>query len=218
MEFLNLYLYLSITVPLLIVLIMSKKKTKSLVCFIIIGLTIGLLCGEINALIFKAMPYSEAAYVTTFSPIIEEIFKMIPIFVCAFAIRPDRQDLIERSIALGVGFAILENAYIIGTNANQIDIMTAILRAFGAGMMHVLTTLAVGFGISFIIQKRKLFVSGSFGLIAVAIIYHSIYNYFVVCNHYIIAFLMPTVVFTPFMILILKLYNNKTSTISDKKH
>ena len=49
--------------------------------------------------------------VTTFSPIIEEILKIIPIFICTFVMHPSRQDLIERSIAIGVGFAILENAF-----------------------------------------------------------------------------------------------------------
>ncbi len=208
MEFLNLFLYLSITVPLLIVLIMTKSKTKSLVCFVIIGLTVALLCGEINGIIFKNTKYSQATYVTTFSPIIEEILKIIPIFICTFVMHPSRQDLIERSIAIGVGFAILENAFVIASRAEQIDVITAILRAFGSGMMHVITTLAVGFGLSFILNRKKLFVSGSVGLVAVAIIYHSIYNYFAVCNHYVIAFLLPSLVFVPFMFLIKRICKN----------
>lgn len=208
MEFLNLFLYLSITVPLLIVLLMTKSKTKSLVCFVIIGLTVALLCGELNGIIFKNTKYSQATYVTTFSPIIEEILKIIPIFICTFVMYPSRQDLIERSIAIGVGFAILENAFVIASRAEQIDVITAILRAFGSGMMHVITTLAVGFGLSFILNRKKLFVSGSVGLVAVAIIYHSIYNYFAVCNHYVIAFLLPTLVFVPFMFLIKRICKN----------
>ena len=116
MEYLNLFLYISITVPLLAVLIMSKSKTKSLVCFVIIGLTIALLCGELNGVIFRLTYLSESAYVTTFSPIVEEILKMLPLFLCAFIIVPSRQDLIERGVAIGVGFAILENAYIFAQN------------------------------------------------------------------------------------------------------
>ncbi len=205
MEFLNLFLYLSITVPLSIVLIMSKSKTKSLVCFVIIGLTVALFCGELNGVIFRLLPYSQNAYVTTFSPMIEELLKILPIFVCAFTIKPTRQDIIERAIAVGVGFAILENAFVFASSVNQIDVLTAVLRAFGAGMMHVMTMLFVGFGLSFIYHKRKLFLSGSIGLIATAIIYHSIYNYLVCCEYYVAGFLMPTLLFIPSMLFIKKI-------------
>ncbi|MCQ2387952.1 MAG: PrsW family intramembrane metalloprotease [Clostridia bacterium] len=205
MEFLNLFLYLSITVPLSIVLIMSKSKTKSLVCFVIIGLTVALFCGELNGVIFRLLPYSQNAYVTTFSPMIEELLKIFPIFICAFTIKPTRQDIIERAIAVGVGFAILENAFVFASSVNQIDVLTAVLRAFGAGMMHVMTMLFVGFGLSFIYQKRKLFLSGSIGLIATAIIYHSIYNYLVCCEYYVAGFLMPTLLFIPSMLFIKKI-------------
>ncbi len=205
MEFLNLFLYLSITVPLSIVLIMSKSKTKSLVCFVIIGLTVALFCGELNGVIFGLLPYSQNAYVTTFSPMIEELLKILPIFVCAFTIKPTRQDIIERAIAVGVGFAILENAFVFASSVNQIDVLTAVLRAFGAGMMHVMTMLFVGFGLSFIYHKRKLFLSGSIGLIATAIIYHSIYNYLVCCEYYVAGFLIPTLLFIPSMLFIKKI-------------
>lgn len=205
MEFLNLFLYLSITVPLSIVLIMSKSKTKSLVCFVIIGLTVALFCGELNGVIFRLLPYSQNAYVTTFSPMIEELLKILPIFICSFTIKPTRQDIIERAIAVGVGFAILENAFVFASSVNQIDVLTAVLRAFGAGMMHVMTMLFVGFGLSFIYHKRKLFLSGSIGLIATAIIYHSIYNYLVCCEYYVAGFLMPTLLFIPSMLFIKKI-------------
>lgn len=130
---------------------------------------------------------------------------MSPIFICAFVIKPTRQDIIERAISVGVGFAILENAFVFASNANQINLLTAILRAFGAGMVHVMTMLFVGFGISFVYDRRKLFLSGSVGLIATAIIYHSIYNYLVCCGYYVAGFIMPTVVFIPTMVFIKKI-------------
>lgn len=217
MEFLNLFLYLSITVPLLVVLIMSRSKTKTLICFLIMGLTCALFCGEINGLLHQVLPYSERAFVTTFTPIIEEIFKVIPIFICAFIAKPSRQNLIEYSIALGVGFAVLENAFIFATGMAEITFMTAILRAFGSGMVHVMTTLVVGFGLTFVNNNRKLFYSGSVGLIATAIIYHSIYNYLVCCGYYVAGFIMPTLVFIPTMIYIKKLCQEDKVIKQNKK-
>lgn len=208
MEFLSLFLYISIAVPLSVVLIMSKSKTKSLICFVIIGLTVALFSGELNAIIYKLLPYSQVAYVTTFSPMIEEALKMLPIFICVFATKPSRQDIIERAIAVGVGFAILENAFVFANNSVAIDFITALLRAFGAGMMHVMTMLFVGFGLYYVNNKRKLLFSGSVGLIATAIIYHSVYNYLVCCGHYIAGFLMPTLIFIPTMLFIKKICKN----------
>lgn len=208
MELLNLFLYLSIAVPLSIVFIMSKSKTKLLVCYVIVGLTVGLLCGELNGLLFKTFPYSQFTYVTTFSPMIEELLKMLPIFITAFFIKPTRQDLIERSIAVGVGFAILENAFVFANNIGQMSVIVAILRAFGAGMMHVMTMLFVGFGLSFVNNRKKLYVSGSVGLFAVASIYHSIYNYLVGSNYYVAGFLLPTLLFIPSIIFIKRICKN----------
>lgn len=205
MEYLNLFLYLSIIVPLSIVLIASKKKTRTIVCFLMIGLTIAVICGELNSIIFKSMSYSKDVYSTTFAPMVEESLKMLPIFLYVFIFKPSRQDIIEGSIAVGVGFAIFENAFIFASNAGQIEILTAILRAFGAGMIHVITMLIVGFGISFVYERKNIVIPGSIGLIACAIIYHSIYNYLVCCNHKVLAFLMPTLIFIPAMILFKKI-------------
>lgn len=209
MELLSLYIYISIVVPMSVVLVMSKSTMKTRVCFVIIGLTVALFCGELNGIIFKCLPYSQNAYVTTFSPIVEEVFKMFPIVICALTAKPPRQYLIEDSIAVGVGFAILENAYVFASGLDKITILTAILRAFGSGIMHVMTTLLVGFGLSFVSGRRKLYISGSIGILATAIIYHSIYNYLVCCNYYVAGFLMPAVLVVPTMLFIKKICKEK---------
>lgn len=216
MEYLSLYLYLSITIPMCVVLVMSNSKMKTRVCFVIIGLTVALFCGELNGVIFKALPYSQDAYVTTFSPIVEEVFKMLPIIICAFTVKQKRQYLIENSIAVGVGFAILENAFVFASNVGNISFMTAILRAFGSGIMHVMTTLLIGFGLSFTIDRNKLYLSAPIGILATAIIYHSIYNYLVCCEYYIAGFLMPALLVIPTMIFVKKIckYDNyQTSNV-----
>ena len=202
MEFLSFYLYLSIVIPMCVVLVMSHSKTKTSVCFTIIGLTVALFCGELNGIIFKLLPYSYDIYATTFSPIVEEVFKMFPIVIYAFTIKQNRQSLIENSIAVGVGFAILENTFVFASNIGNINLMTAILRAFGSGIMHVMTTLLIGFGFSFIVDRRKLYLSGSIGLLTTAITYHSIYNYLICSEHYIVGFLMPAVLVIPTMIFV----------------
>lgn len=204
MEFLSLFLYLCFTVPMFVVIVLTKDKAKSLICFIVVGITIALICGELNGIIKNNVPYSINSYSTTFSPIIEEILKAIPVFIFAFGFKPNRQELIEKSICVGVGFAILENAFVFASSGWKIDVWNVILRSFGSGMMHVIASLFIGFGLSFIIAKPRLYLPGSAGLIALAISFHSIYNYLVVCDYYLLGLLMPSLVFIPATIFIKK--------------
>ena len=76
----------------------------------------------------------------------------------------------------------------------------AVIRAFGAGLMHGMCTLLVGVGISFVKKKRKLFLVGTFALLSTAITYHGIYNMLVQSNLQIIGFLLPISTYVPFVV------------------
>ena len=102
-------------------------------------------------------------------------------------------------MAVGIGFAVLENAYYLLNDAsfNMID---AVVRAFGAGLMHGMCTLLVGIGISFVKKKRKLFAVGTFGLLSTAIVYHGIYNILIQSEFSIVGALLPIATYIPFLI------------------
>jgi RsiW-degrading membrane proteinase PrsW (M82 family) len=78
--------------------------------------------------------------------------------------------------------------------------LSAVIRAFGAGLMHGMCTLVVGVGISFVKKKRKLFAVGTFGLLSTAIVYHGIYNILIQSKYSIIGALLPIVTYIPFLI------------------
>ena len=103
------------------------------------------------------------------------------------------------SMALGIGFALLENAYFL-LNSDDFTILIAIIRAFGAGLMHGMCTLLVGVGISFVKRKRKLFTVGTFGLLSTAIVYHGIYNILIQSEFSIAGALLPIATYIPFLI------------------
>ena len=67
---------------------------------------------------------------------------------------------------------------------------------------------AVGFGISFINKKRKLFYCGTFALLSFAAIYHGIFNMMQISCKYIGSFL-PVVTFVPVFLLQGKLHQKK---------
>ena len=94
---------------------------------------------------------------------------------------------------------VLENAFYLLNDAsfNMID---AIIRAFGAGLMHGMCTLLVGVGISFAKKRSKIFVVGTFALLSTAITYHGIYNMLVQSDFEVIGFLLPMATYIPFFV------------------
>ena len=112
---------------------------------------------------------------------------------------PKKEALFTASMAVGIGFAVLENAFYLLTS-NSFNMFDAVARAFGAGLMHGMCTLLVGVGISFVKKKHKLFVVGTFALLSTAITYHGIYNMLVQSDFAIVGYLLPITTYIPFVV------------------
>ena len=201
---LNLILFISIVAPLGMMLFVYKGKTRTSLLFLLVGIAVCLFCGELNTALYQAMSFSRKYYTVNIAPLFEEFFKALPIIVYAFAYKPERQKLLESSVSIGVGFAILENAFILSKSADSVSVFLALVRGFGAGMMHGICTLAVGFGIMFINTKKKLFYSGTAALLSVAVMYHATYNSLVQSPYQNVGFLLPLSTFVPLIIILRK--------------
>lgn len=202
MENLNLILFISFAAPLLMTLFISKGKLRTGLVFLFIGTAVCLFCGEFNTFILKLSPYDMRYFTSNFTPLFEEIFKALPILFYAFVFKPKKRTLLECSILVGVGFAVLENAFILGGSAGSVSIGLALIRGFGAGMMHGICTLNVGYGMTFVHTKRKLFYTGTIALLTVSIIYHGIYNTLVQSRYQLAGFLLPLLTFIPVLVLL----------------
>ena len=185
-------------------LFVCKGKARTLLTFLFLGTVVCLFCGEFSAIVMKLLPFDLQYYTSNFTPLFEEVFKALPILVYAFMFKPKKRTLLECSILVGVGFAVLENAFILGGAAGTVSVTIALIRGFGAGMMHGVCTLAVGYGMTFVHTKRKLFYTGTTALLSVAIIYHSVYNTLVQSEHQLVGFLLPVITFVPVCLLLNK--------------
>ena len=136
----------------------------------------------------------------TLAPFTEELLKAFPILFYAITISDKKEKLFTASMATGIGFAILENAYYLIINYEYFSLMSALIRGFGTGLMHGMCTLLVGFGISFIRKRRKLFAVGTFALLSTAVTYHSLFNMLVQSKHPIFGALLPLLTYLPFFI------------------
>lgn len=196
---LNLILFIAISAPIAMMLFVFKGNSRTVLSFLMIGIFTCLFSGITNGTILAYGSFDQYYLTLNVTPIVEEITKGLPILFFAFLFKPKKQLLLECALAVGVGFAILENAYILGSSEG-VSVLMAVIRGFGAGMMHGICTLCVGYGMSFVHTKRKLFYTGTFALLTVAILYHSIYNALIQSQFTVVGMLLPIVTFFPILI------------------
>lgn len=205
MDKINLFLFIGIAVPLAMMLAVFSGKSRRSLFFLIIGLFVSLFTAELNALLISSTAYMPRKfYSVNVSPLVEETLKATPIFLYAFFLKPRKQVLLECSVALGVGFAILENTFVLVMESEQYNLLSALVRGFGAGIMHGFCSLLVGYGISFIKASKKLFCTGTVALLALASIYHSIYNALVQSAYEMAGFMLPGFTFILFFVFAMK--------------
>ena len=192
-------LFVAIFVPILLMTCLVEKKARHPLIFVLIGIFLSVFASEINAYLRNVLPMTPFEVTIIVTPISEEILKAIPILFFASILSPKKEAVFTAAMAIGIGFAVLENAFYMLNDAsfNMID---AIVRAFGAGLMHGMCTLLVGVGILFVKKKRKLFFVGTFAMLSTAITYHGIYNMLVQSDYQIIGYLLPIATYIPFMV------------------
>ena len=192
-------LFVAIFIPILLMACLVEKKARHPIIFVLIGIFLSVFASEINAFLRSVLPMDTFEITIIVTPISEEILKALPILFFAVVIIPKKEALFTASMAVGIGFAVLENAYYL-LNSDSFNMIDAIVRAFGAGLMHGMCTLLVGVGISFVRKKSKLFVVGTFALLSTAITYHGIYNMLVQSDYQIIGYLLPITTYIPFVV------------------
>lgn len=206
MENLIYILFISVFVPILLMALLIEKKARLPISFVLIGIFISVFAAEINGLLRAWLLMDSFEFTIIVTPITEEILKALPILIYATLISDKRETLFTASMAVGIGFAVLENAFYL-LNDPSFNMMDAIIRAFGTGLMHGMCTLLVGVGISFAKKRSKIFVIGTFALLSTAITYHGIYNMLVQSPYEIVGFLLPILTYIPFLIWRFKIKN-----------
>ena len=209
MENLIYILFISVFVPILLMALLLEKKARLPISFVLIGIFISVFAAEINGALRAWLLMDSFEFTIIVTPITEEILKALPILIYATLISDKRETLFTASMAAGIGFAVLENAFYL-LNDPSFNMMDAIIRAFGTGLMHGMCTLLVGVGISFAKKRSKIFVVGTFALLSTAITYHGIYNMLVQSPYEIVGFLLPILTYIPFLIWRFKIKNRKS--------
>ena len=181
---------------------LMDRKTFGVVLFMMSGICACLVISEINHLLLRSFNDNMYYVTTTITPVTEEIAKALPILYILIIRNVDRKTIIASSFAVGVGFALQENMIVLLQNESEVTILWALVRGFGAGLMHSICTVMVGYGFSYIKIRKKLFWSGSFALLSLAITYHAVYNTLVQSKYRNCGIVLPLLTYIPLIILI----------------
>ena len=207
-------LFVSISVPIMLMALLVEKKSRLPITFILVGIFVSVFASEVNGVLVRMLSMDMYSITVIVTPVTEELLKMLPVLYYAVVVSDKKEKLFTAAMATGIGFAILENAFYLLKYPN-FTMLSAVIRAFGAGLMHGMCTLLVGVGISFVKKKSKLFAVGTFGLLSTAIVYHGIYNILIQSEYSIIGALLPIATYIPFLIWRIKY--KKTQSMEVKK-
>ena len=203
-------LFICILAPLLLTLPLMKGASRRVMLYIIIGICSSLFVSEINGKILSSFDNQMLFVTTTITPVTEEIVKALPVLIYAFLFSDDREKLLPLAFATGIGFALFENTVILIQSIDNVSILWAIIRGFSTALMHGICTAAVGYGMGYVKKKKKLFVPGTFALLALSIIYHGLFNMLVQStNLQYVGFFMPAVTYIPLIIYLVFFVRNK---------
>ena len=203
-------LFISISVPILMMTLLIEKKAREPVLFVLVGIFVSVFASEVNGLLSQLIPISMYRVTIAITPVTEEVIKALPILYYAIVISDKKEQLFTASMATGIGFAVLENAYYL-LNYPNFSLLSAIIRAFGSGLMHGMCTLLVGIGVSFVKKKKKMFAVGTFGFLSTSIVYHGIYNILIQSEYKLIGALLPIFTYIPFIIWRIKSKKNSSA-------
>ena len=132
MDYIIYTLFVAISIPILLMALLVDKKSRLPIVFILIGIFVSVFASEVNGLLVKLLAMDMYSVTIIVNPVTEELLKMLPILYYALVISDKKEKLFTASMAIGVGFAVLENAYYLLTYPD-FSLLTAVIRAFGAG-------------------------------------------------------------------------------------
>ena len=193
-------LFISIFFPLFLMMLLVEEKARLPIIFVMVGIFISVFASEVNGVLLSMLNITRYDATITLAPVTEELLKAFPILFYAIVVSDKKEKLFTASMATGIGFAILENAYYLIVNYETFSVLSALIRGFCTGLMHGMCTLLVGFGISFIRKRHKLFAVGTFALLSVAITYHAIFNMLIQSKYPVVGALLPMATYLPFFI------------------
>lgn len=196
MENIDLIIYFCLVLPIIpVIFAIKERKSKLLLTFFLIGITISLVAAQFNNTLINILNYDVLEYSKTLAPLNEELLKLIPLILFILGFKKDGDDIILLAFSIGIGFAIYENMLVLFSNINNVSILWALTRGIGAAFMHSICTATISIGFRYIEVNKKYFGMGILGLYSIAVLFHGTFNTLIDSNYMIISLIMPLLLY-----------------------
>ncbi|MBR5708924.1 MAG: PrsW family intramembrane metalloprotease [Oscillospiraceae bacterium] len=164
-----------ITVPLAVTAAFVRGDARRFMLSSLAGMVLCLLSAYITGYITSlgSLPQDEISIYI--SPVVEEIIKLLPLLFILYVFRPKDETIFLCAVALGAGFATFENCcYILTAGAESLTY--TLIRGLAVGVMHVVSVLALAFGLVIIRRSRLVTLAGVMGALSLSTTFHALYN------------------------------------------
>ncbi len=188
-------IFICFAVPLGLMLPFLKGQSRLPVAFMLIGAFVAVCSSEINGVVLALTGTSTYDISIRVAPVTEECMKAVPVLMYALLFTDERKSVLSLAMALGIGFAILENTYYLINSVQSINLLWALTRGVSCSLAHGLCTYLVGCGILYVRKEKRLFFAGTFGLLTIAMTFHATYNLLVWSKWNVAGVLLPIAVY-----------------------
>jgi len=171
--------FIAIAVPMLfLVLMLENKSSRQVILFFSWGLFAGILAFNLNNLFGVTRDQAERMTISI-APMIEEVCKGLPVLL--FLNKKKYPHLTKHivfcALASGIGFSVQESLFYYSMSShNVIDVLLLTVRVLTTSLMHGMVTAAFGIGIMVLQKQRSMLVPVIFGLFALCVGIHSLFN------------------------------------------
>lgn len=162
-------------IPLAVLFFVVKREMRIPMLFLIIGLFIGVLAAYGNNTIETIYGYTNLESSLYVAPVVEELLKAAPLLLLFFIKKPDYRTALIAAVAIGVGFATIENiTYMLYYNVNDIGFI--LIRGLSAGLMHSMTLVILTLVIYNLSKYKYGSVTILVGILSFSMLFHGLYN------------------------------------------
>jgi len=157
----------------------------------------------------------------TIAPIVEEICKVLPVLL--FIRKKEHSGartlttlIVFCAMTSGVGFSIQESMYYFAISSREVgDLIALTIRAATTALMHGMTTAAFGIGV--LILHKHILIPMLFGLLALSVSLHALFNLLLQTPLALLAVGMPVMMFFSGLILVRHIESKGNSSTENYK-
>ena len=195
-------IFFLVAAPLAVSLLCVRGRPRVALAGLLVGMAACLVSSYVSSFIAQMAGLDAVRTAVEIAPTVEETCKLLPLLFYLVVLEPDAEDVDLAFVVVAVGFATMESAFYLG-DVGLTDPGTLFLRGVGTAMMHLVCGVVLAYGLTRAWEHAWLRVSGTFGLLCLAMVYHGLFNLLVAAGGpaRIAAVVMPLATLVPLIVL-----------------